>query len=48
MQDHLWLVNQEVAAQPGLLGRVLEANMVVISVEQTKIRTTEDPEAVVV
>ena len=41
------LVNQEVAAQPDPLGRVLEVNTAVISPEQTKIRTTVDPEAVV-
>ena len=37
VQDHLLLVNEEVAAQRDLLGTVLEANMAVISVEQTKI-----------
>src|SRR2546430_4825664 len=35
VQDHLLLVNEEVAAQRDLLGTVLEANMAVISVEQT-------------
>ena len=38
VQDHLLLVNEEVAAQRDLLGTVLEANMAVISVEQNKIR----------
>ena len=33
VQDHLLLVNEEVAAQRDLLGTVLEANMAVISVE---------------
>jgi magnesium transporter len=37
VQDHLLLVNEEVAAQRDLLGTVLEANMAVISVEQTNI-----------
>jgi magnesium transporter len=37
VQDHLLLVNEEVAAQRDLLGAVLQANMAVISVEQTKI-----------
>jgi magnesium transporter len=37
VQDHLLLVNEEVAAQRDLLGTVLEANMAVISVEQTKV-----------
>jgi magnesium transporter len=37
VQDHLLLVNKEVAAQRDLLGTVLEANMAVISVEQTKV-----------
>ena len=36
VQDHLLLVNEEVAAQRDLLGTVLEANMAVISVEQTQ------------
>jgi magnesium transporter len=35
--DHLKLVNEEVAAQRDLLTTVLEANMAVISVEQTKV-----------
>ena len=37
VQDHLLLVDEEVAAQRDLLGTVLEANMAVISVEQTKV-----------
>jgi magnesium transporter len=37
VQDHLVQVNEEVAAHRDLLGTVLEANMAVISVEQTKL-----------
>jgi magnesium transporter len=37
VQDNLLLVNDEVAAQRDLLGSVLQANMAVISVEQTQI-----------
>jgi magnesium transporter len=37
VNDHLLLINEEVAAQRDLLGTVLEANMAVISVEQTKV-----------
>ena len=37
MQDHLLLADEEVAAQRDLLGTILEANMAVISVEQTRI-----------
>jgi magnesium transporter len=37
VHDHLLLVNEEVAAQRDLLGTVLEANMAVISVEQTTV-----------
>src|SRR5438067_8302008 len=37
VQDHLLLVDEEVAAQRDLLGTVLEANMAVISVEQTNV-----------
>ena len=37
VRDHLLLVDEEVAAQRDLLGAILEANMAVISVEQTKI-----------
>jgi magnesium transporter len=37
VQDHLRLVNEEVTAQRDLLTTVLEANMAVISVEQTRV-----------
>ena len=37
VHDHLSLVNEEVAAQRDLLATVLEANMAVISVEQTEV-----------
>jgi len=37
VHDHLLLVDEEVAAQRDLLGTVLQANMAVISVEQTKV-----------
>lgn len=37
VHDHLLLVNEEVAAQRDLLGTILEANIAVISVEQTKV-----------
>src|SRR5712664_2181684 len=37
VRDHLLLVDEEVAAQRDLLGTVLEANMAVISVEQTTV-----------
>jgi magnesium transporter len=42
VQDHLLLVNEEVAAQRDLLGTVLEANMAVISVEQTKVSVAQN------
>ena len=42
VQDHLLHVNEEVAAQRDLLGTVLEANMAVISVEQTKISVRQN------
>ena len=42
VQDHLLLVNEEVAAQRDLLGAVLEANMAVISVEQTKVSVQQN------
>src|SRR5690242_17797128 len=42
VQDHLLLVNEEAAAQRDLLGTVLEANMAVISVEQTKVRVRQN------
>jgi len=37
VHDHLLQVEEEVAAQRDLLGTVLQANMAVISVEQTKV-----------
>ncbi len=37
VRDHLLLVDEEVAAQRDLLGTILEANMAVITVEQTRI-----------
>ena len=37
MHDNLELVNEEVAAQRDLLATVLQANMAVITVEQTKV-----------
>ena len=37
VQDHLLLAEEEVAAQRDLLGTILEANMAVISVEQTRV-----------
>jgi magnesium transporter len=37
VHDHLSLVNEEVGAQRDLLTTVLEANMAVISVEQTEV-----------
>jgi magnesium transporter len=40
--DHLLLVNEEVAGQRDLLGTVLEANMAVISVEQTKVSVQQN------
>ena len=51
VRDHLSLINEEVAAQRDLLATVLEANMAVISVEQTEVgvtakrhhRTADDP-----
>ncbi len=42
VQDNLLLVNEEVAAQRDLLGTVLEANMAVISVEQTKVSVRQN------
>src|SRR5215470_5247395 len=42
VNDHLMLVNEEVAAQRDLLGTVLEANMAVISVEQTKVSVRQN------
>ncbi|HEX9066083.1 MAG TPA: magnesium and cobalt transport protein CorA [Streptosporangiaceae bacterium] len=37
VRDHVLLVDEEVGAQRDLLGTVLEANMAVISVEQTRV-----------
>jgi magnesium transporter len=37
VQDHLLLADEEIAAQRDLLGTILEANMAVITVEQTRI-----------
>ena len=37
VQDHLLQADEEVAAQRDLLGTILEANMAVISVEQTRV-----------
>jgi magnesium transporter len=37
VQDHLLLADEEVAAQRDLLGTILEANIAVISVEQTRV-----------
>jgi magnesium transporter len=42
VRDHLLLVDEEVAAQRDLLGTILEANMAVISVEQTKISVLQN------
>ncbi|MEI8407395.1 MULTISPECIES: magnesium and cobalt transport protein CorA [unclassified Kribbella] len=42
VRDHLVLVNEEVAAQRDLLATVLEANMAVISVEQTKVSVQQN------
>ena len=37
VRDHLLLVNEEVSAQRDLLATILEANMAVITVEQTQV-----------
>ena len=42
MHDHLVLVNEEVAAQRDLLGTILEANMAVISVQQTNVSVRQN------
>jgi magnesium transporter len=42
VHDHVLLVDEEVAAQRDLLGTVLEANMAVISVEQTKVSVRQN------
>jgi magnesium transporter len=41
-QDHLIMVNEEVAAQRDLLRTVLEANIAVISVEQTQVSVQQN------
>ncbi len=42
VRDHVLLVDEEVAAQRDLLGTVLEANIAVISVEQTKVSVQQN------
>ena len=42
VQDHLLLINEEVAAQRDLLSTVLEANLAVISTEQTMISVRQN------
>ena len=42
VRDHLLLVDEEVTAQRDLLGTVLQANMAVISVEQTKVSVQQN------
>jgi magnesium transporter len=42
VQDHLLQVHEEVAAHRDLLGTVLEANIAVISVEQTKVSVQQN------
>ena len=42
VQDHLLLVNEEVSALRDLLGTILEANMAVISVEQTNVSVRQN------
>jgi Mg2+ and Co2+ transporter CorA len=42
VRDHLRLVNEEVTAQRDLLTTCLEANMAVISVEQTKLSVRQN------
>jgi len=42
VRDHVLLVDEEAAAQRELLGTVLEANMAVISVEQTQISVQQN------
>ncbi len=42
VHDHVLLVDEEVAAQRELLGTVLQANMAVISVEQTKVSVRQN------
>ncbi len=42
VQDHLLAVEEEVAAQRDLLGTVLQANMAVLSVEQTRVSVRQN------
>jgi magnesium transporter len=42
VKDHVLLFDEEVAAQRDLLGTVLEANMAVISVEQTRVSVQQN------
>jgi len=42
VRDHLLLVDEEVAAQRDLLGAILEANMAVISVDQTNVSVQQN------
>jgi magnesium transporter len=42
VQDHLLQVEEEVAAQRDLLGTVLQANMAVVSVEQTRVSVRQN------
>ncbi len=42
IQDHLLQVEEEVAAQRDLLGTVLQANMAVLSVEQTRVSVRQN------
>jgi magnesium transporter len=42
VQDHLLQAEEEVAAQRDLLGTVLQANMAVLSVEQTKVSVRQN------
>jgi magnesium transporter len=42
VQDHLLLVEEEVAAQRDLLGTVLQANVAVLSVEQTRVSVRQN------
>jgi magnesium transporter len=42
VQDHLLLAEEEVAAQRDVLGTVLQANMAVLSVEQTRVSVQQN------
>jgi len=42
VQDHLLMVEEEVAAQRDLLGTVLQANMAVLSVEHTRVSVQQN------